>query len=63
MGELADIKIYEDDGKYSLDFILHGEAAKKAGYTAGLWIDKRISKEKLDDLLNAIKKRSRGGAE
>ena len=60
MDEIANIKIYKEDGKYSLDFILYDDAAEKTGYTAGLWVDKRISKEKLDDLLNAIKKRSRG---
>ena len=60
MDEIANIKIYKEDGKYSLDFILYDDVAEKTGYTAGLWVDKRISKEKLDDLLNAIKKRSRG---
>jgi len=63
MDNIANINIYKEDGKYSIEFILYDEAAEKAGYTAGLWADKRISKEKLDNLLNAIKKRSRGGAE
>jgi hypothetical protein len=58
MDEIANIKIYKEDGKYSLDFILYDEAAEKTGYREGLWVDKRISKEKLDDLLNVIKKRS-----
>jgi len=63
MDNIANINIYKEDGKYSIEFILYDEAAEKTGYTAGLWADKRISKEKLDNLLNAIKKRSRGGAE